>query len=135
MLEQDDKGSVDDSPFHSALLERIRQLIMSFPETTERVSHGSPTFYVRDKKSFAQYHWFHHGDGRIALWCAAAPGVQSMLIESNPEIYFLPPYVAYLGWVGLRLDRDAEWEEIASIIGDAYLIKAPKSAKVSKRSI
>jgi hypothetical protein len=113
------------------LLEQIRQYCLSFPESTERVSHGSPTFFVRDKKSFVQYHNNHHGDGRIALWCSAQPGIQSMLVESNPEIYFLPPYVAHLGWIGLRLDRNAGWEEIASVIGDAYLTKAP-AAKPKK---
>jgi hypothetical protein len=112
-----------------ALLEQIRQYCLSFPETTERVSHGSPTFFVRDKKSFVQYHNNHHGDGRIALWCSAQPSIQSMLVESNPEIYFLPPYVAHLGWIGLRLDRNAGWEEIVSVIGDAYLTKAPAKPK------
>ncbi|WP_373232207.1 MmcQ/YjbR family DNA-binding protein [Cohnella sp.] len=131
-MSQEGNSEVNDSPFHAALLEQIRQLCLSFPETNEHVSHGSPTFFVRDKKSFVQYHWHHHGDGRIALWCAAAPGIQSMLVESNPEIYFLPPYVAHLGWVGLRLDRNADWEEIASVISDAYLTKAPKSFKVRK---
>lgn len=127
--EAESVSSVDYSPYHTALLAQIRQLCLSFPQTNERVSHGSPTFFVRDKKSFVQYHWYHHGDGRIALWCAAAPGVQGMLVESNSEIYFLPPYVAHLGWVGIRLDRNASWEEIASIIGDAYAAKAPKSSK------
>jgi hypothetical protein len=108
-----------------ALLEQIRQYCLLLPETTERVSHGSPTFFVRDKKSFVQYHNNHHDDGRIALWCSAQPGIQPMLVESNPDIYFLPPYVAHLGWIGLRLDRNAGWEEIASVIGDAYLTKAP----------
>ncbi len=118
-----------DSRFHANLLNQIRQLCLSFPGTNERVSHGSPIFFVSDKKSFIQYHSNHHADGRIALWCAAAPGIQSMLVASNPEIYFLPPYVAHLGWVGLRLDRNAEWDEIASVIGDAYLTKAPKKRK------
>lgn len=124
-----DQVTAHNDRFHPVLLERIRQLCLSFPETNERLSHGSPTFFIRDKKSFVQYHWYHHDDGRIALWCAAASGVQSMLVESNPEIYFLPPYVAYLGWVGLRLDRNAEWEEIASVIGDAYMTKAAKLSK------
>jgi hypothetical protein len=52
-----------------------------------------------------------------------------MLVESNPEIYYVPAYVGYLGWVGLRLDRHAEWEEIAGVIEDAYLAKAPKKYK------
>jgi hypothetical protein len=132
MMDHEDKGDSNDSQYHANLLEKIRQLCLSFPETNERVSHGAPTFFVRDKKSFVQYHWYHHGDGRIALWCAAGPGMQSVLVESNPEIYFLPPYVAHLGWIGLRLDRNANWGEIESVIGDAYLAKDPKGRKESR---
>lgn len=132
-MERNDIGIVEQSPEHTALFEKIRQLCLSFPETNERTSHGAPTFFVKDKKSFVQYRWDHHGDGRIALWCVTTPGVQAMLVDSNPTLYFLPPYVAYLGWIGLRLDRDAEWEEIASVIGDAYLCKAPKKTKVKSR--
>ena len=33
-------------------LERIRAICLGLPETTERLSHGSPTFFVRDKRAF-----------------------------------------------------------------------------------
>jgi hypothetical protein len=116
----------EDSSKDSALFERIRELCLSLPGTSERTSHGAPTFFIQDKKSFVQYHQNHHGDGKIALWCAAPSGVQMMLVESQPTIYYIPAYVGHLGWVGIRLDRDAAWEEIASVIGDAYLTRAPK---------
>ncbi|MCD9021838.1 MmcQ/YjbR family DNA-binding protein [Cohnella silvisoli] len=125
---QEDKVDVN-SQYHIQLLNQIRQLCLSFPETNERVSHGAPTFFYKDKKSFVQYHSNRHGDGKIALWCASTSDIQSLLVESNPEIYYLPPYVAYLGWVGLRLDRDAQWDEIKSVIGDAYLTKASSKRK------
>jgi hypothetical protein len=117
---------VFDSIKDRALLERIRELCLSFPGTSERTSHGAPTFFIQDKKSFVQYHVNHHGDGRIALWCAAPSGVQMMLVESQPNLYYIPAYVGHLGWIGIRLDRDAEWEEISSVVGDAYLCRAPK---------
>jgi hypothetical protein len=112
----------------SEWLGRIRRLCLSFPDTSERDSHGAPTFFFKNKKMFVQYRDNHHGDGRLALWCASTSDLRSTLIHSEPEIYFLPPYVAHLGWVGVRLDRDASWEEIESVIGDAYLNKRnPKS--------
>ena len=52
-----------------------------------------------------------------------------MLVESQPEIYYVPAYVGHLGWIGVRLDRDAEWEELAGVIEDAYLAKAPRSIR------
>lgn len=115
-----------ESPNHRALFEQIKSLCLSFPGTSERMSHGGPTFFIDDKSSFVQYRVNHHGDGRIALWCSAPSGVQSTLVESDAEIYFIPPYVGHRGWIGMRLDRHAEWEEIANVIGDAYLSKAPK---------
>jgi hypothetical protein len=118
-----------DSQFHQELFQQIRELSMSFPDTSERVSHGAPTFFYKDKKMFVQYRSNHHGDGRIALWCASTADIQSMLVQSNPNIYFLPPYVAHLGWIGLRLDRDADWDEIQSIISDAYLSKVRPKRK------
>jgi hypothetical protein len=107
-------------------LERVRELCLSFPETSERLSHGQPTFFIRDKKSFVMYLDNHHGDGRLALWCAAPPGAQDMLVRANPNGYFVPPYVGHRGWLGVRLDRELPWDEIAGSIEDAYLTVAPK---------
>jgi len=108
------------------LLDEVRAFCLSLPGTNERESHGAPTFFVGGKKSFVQYHNNHHGDGKIALWCAAPAGMQEMLVESEPDIYFVPAYVGYLGWIGVRLDRQAEWENIAAAIGSAYMTRAPK---------
>jgi hypothetical protein len=116
------------------MLEQIRTLCLSFPGTSERISHGAPTFFINDKKSFIQYHNNHHGDGKIALWCAAPAGMQSMLVEAEPSIYYVPAYVGHLGWVGVRLDRNAEWEAIARVIEDAYLTRAPKKVWPDKAS-
>ena len=44
-----------------------------------------------------------------------------------PEHYFRPPYVGHRGWLGVRLDRDLTWDEIAGAIEDAYLAVAPRS--------
>jgi hypothetical protein len=119
------------------LLDKVRTLCLSFPGTSERTSHGAPTFFVNEKKSFVQYHNNHHGDGKIALWCAAPSGVQSLLVEAEPDIYYIPAYVGHLGWIGVRLDRQAKWEDIAGAIGGAYMARAPKKlqALVAGRSL
>ncbi len=36
-------------------LDRVRELCLALPETSERLSHGSPTFFIRDKKTFVMY--------------------------------------------------------------------------------
>jgi hypothetical protein len=108
-------------------LARVRELCLALPETEERLSHGSPAFFVRGKRTFVMYLDNHHGDGRLALWCAAPEGLQRGLVETAPEHYFVPPYVGHRGWIGVRLDRDLGWEEIAGVIEDAYVTVAPKA--------
>jgi hypothetical protein len=108
------------------VLGRVRAFCLALPGATERVSHGTPTFFVNDKKSFAQYWDDHHGDGRIALWCAAPPGVQQAYVADDPESFFVPPYVGHLGWFGVRLDRALPWPEVEDVIEQAYRKVAPK---------
>ena len=107
-------------------LERIRRICLGLPETSERLSHGAPTFFVRDKRAFVMVLTNHHGDGRFAIWCAAPEGLQAMLVEADPERFFVPPYVGHRGWLGVRLDVDPDWGELAGIVEDAYRMVAPK---------
>jgi hypothetical protein len=106
-------------------LERIRRICLALPETSERLSHGAPTFFVRGKRAFLMVLANHHGDGRFAIWCAAEAGVQEMLVQADPERFFRPPYVGHRGWLGVRLDRGLDWDELAGIAEDAYAEVAP----------
>ena len=110
---------------YDEVLDRIRALCLALPETSERLSHGHPTFFVRGKSSFAMVLNDHHGDGRFALWAAAEDGVQQMLVEADPERFFRPPYVGPRGWLGVRIDRGIHWDELAGIVEDAYAEVAP----------
>lgn len=56
----------------------------------------------------------------------APPGVQAMLVDSDPEGYFVPPYVGVSGWVGVRLDKDLAWPQIAGVLEAAYEARAAK---------
>jgi hypothetical protein len=107
------------------VLARVRKLCLALPETSERLSHGAPTFFVREKRSFLMVLTDHHGDGRFAIWCAAPDGMQKMLVEADPERFFVPPYVGHRGWLGLRLDRGIHSDELAGIVEDAYAEVAP----------
>jgi hypothetical protein len=106
-------------------LGKIRGLCLALPETSERLSHGAPTFFVREKKAFLMVLTDHHGDGRFAIWCAAPDGVQRLLVDADPERFFVPPYVGHRGWLGVRLDRGLDWDELAGIAEDAYAEVAP----------
>jgi hypothetical protein len=111
-------------------LENLRRLCLALPETTERLSHGEPTWFVRGKKTFVMYADHHHDD-RLGFWCAAPAGVQEELVAAEPERFFRPPYVGHRGWLGVYLDVDVDWTEIGEIVLDAYRVIAPKSLVAS----
>lgn len=119
-------GDVTDGEAADAL-DRVRTACLALPEVTERLSHGVPTFFVRGRKTFVMFHDDHHGDGRLALWCAAPPGVQGEVVAEDPERFFVPPYVGHRGWLGLRLDVGVDWDEVAGVVTEAYRQVAPKT--------
>jgi hypothetical protein len=116
------------------VLGRLRTLCLGFPEASERLSHGEPTFFVGAKqgkggKVFVMFSNDHHGDGKIAFTCPAAPGAQELLIEANPRRFYRPPYVGPSGWIGVRLDvSPLDWDEIAELVEESYRLVAPKRA-------
>ena len=101
-------------------LERLRAIRATLPETTERPSHGAPSFFYKNKRCFLMLLDDHHADGRFAIWCAAPDGAQELLVGADPEKFFRPPYVGHRGWLGVMLHGKVDWEEIAGIVEDAY---------------
>jgi len=119
------------------VLAKLRGICLALPETSERPSHGAPTFFIREKRSFLMVLTNHHGDGRFAIWCAAPEGMQRMLVDADGERFFVPPYVGHRGWLGLRLDRGIHWDELKGIVEDAYAEVAPaklvEAARLGRR--
>ncbi len=109
------------------VLEGIRSIIGDWPETEERISHGSPTFWG-GKKTFASFHVDHHGDGRVAIWCKADLDLQETLVEADPDTFFVPPYVGPSGWVGIEVANDIDWDMVAALLEDGYRMVAPQRA-------
>lgn len=106
-------------------LEKLRRLCLALPGTTERLSHGEPTWFIGGKKMFVMYSDHHHDD-RLAFVCAAPDGAQEALVGSDPERFFVPPYVGHRGWLGVRLDVPVDWDQIADLVEAAYRHVAPK---------
>jgi hypothetical protein len=108
-------------------LARLRRLCLALPEAHEVEAWGEPTFRVKNKL-FAMYAGpgNHHGAGRPAVWCKAAPGNQELMVRAAPSRFFVPPYVGPSGWVGVWLDRDVNWLELAELLRDSWRLTAPK---------
>ena len=52
--------------------------------------------------------------------------VQATLVDEEPGRFFVPPYVGHRGWVGVRLDVDVDWDEVAGIVEDGFREVATK---------
>lgn len=105
--------------------EAVRKVCLSLPEAEEFISHGAPNFRVRKGKIFAVYAVNTHGDRRIALWLNAPAGAQALHVQSDSQIFFVPPYVGPRGWLGVELNKGLSWQRIAELVREAYLNTAP----------
>src|SRR5258706_16466342 len=106
---------------------RIRKVCFALPEAHEVLAWGEPTFRVKNKM-FATYAnaGNHHGAGRHAAWIKAAPGNQEIMVRAAADRFFVPAYVGPAGWIGVWLDRDTDWNELAQLLDDGYRLVAPK---------
>src|SRR5690349_8780802 len=87
-----DKGKGSRKKGREPQLERVRRICATMPSVSEKLSHGTPTFFVKqDKGVFAMFADNHHEDGHLAVWLPAPSGMQSALIADAPKMYFKPP--------------------------------------------
>ena len=108
-------------------LERLRAFIEALPETSEKISHGSPTWWG-GKKTFACFHSGSYDEGRRAVWIKAPEGAQEALIAANPERFYRPKYLGPRGWVAMRLEHAVNWAEVEDLLVQGYRLVAPKRA-------
>lgn len=108
-------------------LARIRSLCLALPEAHEVEAWGEPTFRVRNKL-FAMFAnaGNHHGEGRCSVWVKSTPVNQDLLLHSDADRFFKPPYVGPSGWIGVYLDNQPDWKAVAEILRDGYALTAPK---------
>jgi hypothetical protein len=103
----------------------VRRRCLGFEGVTERLSHGSPSFFAKGTPSrsgpcFVMCMDDHHGDGVLGLWIAAPPGAQEAAIADDPKTFFRPPYVGGRGWLGVRLDRSLPEAELLELLDEAH---------------
>jgi predicted DNA-binding protein (MmcQ/YjbR family) len=113
---------LEKSGMSKKITNQLRAICLALPEATEKEAWGDPTFRVRDK-IFAME---KRGEGRVSVWLKAPPGFQQMILGADPDTYFAPPYVGHKGWIGIRLDKQPNWPEVAKMIERSYRLVAPK---------
>jgi predicted DNA-binding protein (MmcQ/YjbR family) len=107
-------------PPPSQLIARLRRICLALPEANEKVSHGEPTWFAGKGKVFAMLDNHHHGAEHLSVWLPQTLGRQEELIDSDPDLFFRPPYVGPSGWVGVVLDRNPDWALVAKLVEEAY---------------
>ena len=116
-----------------AQLARVRKLCAKLPNAFEKISHGTPTFFVeKDKGVFAMFADNHHQDGQLALWVPVKEGLQPLLIEDAPKTYYKPPYVGSSGWVGIELNQIRD-DALLEHLREAWQIVGRKKTKAKSR--
>jgi len=106
------------------IIGRLRRICMALPDANEKLSHGEPTWFAGKGKVFAMLDDHHHGATHLAVWLPQPFGAQEALIGSDPERFFRPPYVGVSGWVGVVLDTGPDWDAVAALVREAYLMVA-----------
>ena len=112
----------------------MRGIALALPGVNERLSHGEPCFFIRDRRPLCYFHDNHNGDGRISIWCPVATDVQAELVTTESSRFFKLPTSAtgvISGWLGAYLELTGQdrvdWSEISALVEDAYRQVAPKS--------
>jgi len=113
----------DDDP----LLARVRAIALALPEAAEKISHGRPAFFTQ--KVFCYYggsvrddqEWIAHD---AAIMVRPDPGDDPAL-RQDPR-FWVPAYLGPSGWLGINLDDDRDWREIAELIDASFRVTAPR---------
>lgn len=107
-------------------IDRIREFCEQLPEC-EVVGDQHHKISVRGR-TIGWHTVDHHGDGRVSLAVRGEKGENEQLVLADSRKFFLPPYVARHGYIGIHLDlEDVDWEEVRELLLDGYRLVAPKT--------
>ena len=109
-----------------AALARLRTLALALPRAAERLSHGSPGFFIARGKFFAYFSHDHHSDGMTFVAVkTTGRDEQGMLIEAAPQIYSWPAYIGPAGWIAIDLAGDVDWRLVDQRLKASWRLAAP----------
>ena len=116
------------SPDYESDLARVRAICMAYPEAAEKLSHGSPAFFIEKGKVYAYVWHNHHNDGHTAVIVkTSGREEQTMLVDMDPDFYHIPPYLGPSGRVGMEQNGDAtDWQRIEDRIAISWEMVAPR---------
>ena len=107
-----------------AVLERLRSRCLALPEAREEQAWTGRRFLVR-KRNFAHVFAMDEDGGKVSTVLAVRSSEEERdVLVASGHPFFL------LGWgrnaVGMVLDEDTDWDEVAEILTESYCVLAPK---------
>jgi predicted DNA-binding protein (MmcQ/YjbR family) len=100
-------------------LGRLREICLSHRGAVEKIAWGDPTWRIEDRIFAMQKGNF--AGGRPSVWFKGELGAQAALVDSDTSRFFVPPYVASKGWIGVYVDTtDVDWDELDHLIGVSF---------------
>lgn len=110
------------------LLGRLRKIALSFPEASEKVAHGRPTFFT--VKVFGYYGGSVKGDHQSGVLDHALlflPDEQDHAALLADSRFLSPAYLGPSGWLALDLATGVpDWAEVRELLDASYRRTAPK---------
>ena len=116
------------SPDPEADLARLRDIAMALPAAAEKISHGTPVFYIDKGKTFAWFSHDHHGSGKTAV-LVKVTGLDEhdMLVERDPDMFYRHAYFRADQWVAIRVDLPgSDWDYVADRVAQSWELAAPR---------
>ena len=117
-----------------ALVERLRPICLALPDAYEEKAWVGTRWMVR-KKTFAHVLAVDRESPPVLAKAHELTGAADVVTfrSEGPELEMLrhagPPYF-YAGWgrdvVGLVLDEDTDWAEVAELMTESYCVMAPQ---------
>ncbi len=107
------------------ILEKLRELCLVLPKTSETITFGHPTFQV-GTKTFTVLETYK---GELSICVKVGKSMQQVFLE-DPRFY-RTPYVGQHGWVSLRAKTKTKlnWEEIAELVRGSYELVSVKKRR------
>ena len=111
-------------PIPTDVEQNLRKICLALPETYEEDAGNGFRWMIR-KRNFAQVFCIDEGEAGLKvmiLFRSDPPELDALLHIGHP--FFT------LGWgnnvIGVLIDGDTDWEEVAELMADSYCIRAPK---------
>ena len=92
------------------ILEKLREICLALPKTSETTTFGHPTFQV-GTKTFTVLETYK---GVLSICVKVGKKMQPVFLEDDR--FYRTPYVGQHGWVSLRANTKLNWTEIRELV-------------------